>query len=159
MLTYCSIVLGHQMNIFYGSIKLIKNLYFGLNPGKSKWSRRVTSELISTVYGFYILEFVFKKYFHLNFFYEYQNPVKPIGKNFQKFLMKFLVNVNSSFPRLPITIGLILERILWNFGKPGRTLGREVPWNKANKITLPNRTFRNKNRKRKNSISFETLKI
>ena len=44
-----------------------------------------------------------------------------------------------------------------NFEKPGRSLGIEVPWNKANKITLPNRTFRNKNRKRKNSISFETL--
>lgn len=53
---------------FWWLHQLFKNLYFGLNPGKSKWSRRVTSELISSVYGFYILEFVLKKYFHLNFF-------------------------------------------------------------------------------------------
>ena len=53
--------------------QLIKNLYFGLNPGKSKWSRRVTSELISTVYGFYILEFVslrFWKVFAFHFMTE-----------------------------------------------------------------------------------------
>ena len=56
---------------------------------------------------------LFKKYFHLNFFSKYQNPVKPIGKNFLKiFLMKFLVNVKCSFPFKPITLGLILETIL-----------------------------------------------